>query len=63
MEGRLRCAVQVYKEKKISLGLAARIAGLPLGEFIDVLREQNLTLNLELEDVEEAVKHAEKILK
>ena len=61
-EGKKMFAIELYKNKKISLGLASRIAGVSLSEFIDLLREFNLTLNLESEDVKLALKHARELL-
>ncbi len=54
--------VNLYKEGKVSLGLGARLAGLILSEFIDLLREQQVTLNLTQEDVQEALETARKVL-
>ena len=51
-------AVELYKEKKVSLGLGARLSGLTLSEFLDLLREHNVTLNLDKDDVAEALKTA-----
>ena len=55
-------AVELYKMKKVSLGLGAKLAGVTLSEFIDLLREHNVYLNLEKEDVEKALKTARKVL-
>lgn len=55
-------AVELYKLKKVSLGLGARLAGVTLSEFIDLLKEHNAYLNLEREDVEQALKTARKVL-
>ena len=54
-------AVQLYKEKKVSLGLGARLANVTLSEFIDLLAEHNVTLNIQKEDVQEALKTARKV--
>jgi len=54
----MNAALQLYKQKKVSLGLAARIAGVPLGGFLDFLKEYYLTLNLELEDAVESLGYA-----
>ena len=54
----MNAALQLYKQKKESLGLAARIAGVPLGGFLDFLKEYYLTLNLELEDAVESLGYA-----
>ena len=55
-------AVELYKEKRVSLGLASKLAGVSLGEFLDLLRLHNADLNITQEDVEDALKAARKIL-
>jgi len=52
----------LYKQKKVSLGLGAKLAGVSLSEFFDLLGEHNVYLNLELEDVKQALETARKIL-
>jgi len=54
-------AIELYKMKKVSLGLGARLAGASLSEFIDLLKEHNVYLNLEKEDVEQALNTARKV--
>ena len=61
-EGRKAKAVQLYKNKKVSIGSAAKLAGVSLSEFIDLLKEYNVRLNLELDDVKEAMKAAEELI-
>ena len=60
--GKRHKAVELYKMKKVSLGLGAKLAGASLSEFIDMLKEHNVDLNLEKEDVEQALKTARKVL-
>jgi len=60
--GRKHKAVELYKMKKVSLGLGAKLADVTLSEFIDLLKEHNVSLNLEKEDVEKALKTARKVL-
>lgn len=60
--GKKEMAVELYKNKKVSLGLGTKLAGVTLSEFIDLLKEHNVLLNLEKEDVERALKTARKIL-
>jgi len=60
--GKKHKAVELYKEKKVSLGLGAKLAGVNLSEFIDLLKERNVHLNLEREDVEKALDTARKLL-
>jgi len=59
--GKKHKAVELYKMKKVSLGLGAKLAGVSLSEFFDLLREHNVYLNLEKEDIEEALKTARKL--
>lgn len=60
--GKKHKAVELYKMKKVSLGLGAKLAGVTLSEFIDLLREHSAYLNLEKEDVEQAICTAGKVL-
>ena len=61
-EGKKMLAIELYKKKKVSLGLASRLSGLSLSEFIDLLKEFNITLNLEKEDVKQALNYARELL-
>ena len=60
--GKKSKAVELYKMKKVSLGLGAKLAGVTLSEFIDLLAMNNTYLNLEKEDVEKALETARKFL-
>ncbi len=60
--GKKEKAVELYKIKKVSLGLGAKLAGVTLSEFIDLLGEHNVDLNIEKEDVEKALSTARKVL-
>lgn len=62
-QGRKMKALELYKEKKVSLGLAAKLAQVNLSEFIDLLRDFNMTLNIELDDVKESLGYARKLMK
>jgi len=55
-------AIELYKIKKVSLGLGAKLAGVTLSEFINLLKEHNVYLNLEKEDLEQALNTARKLL-
>ncbi len=59
--GKKHKAAELYREKKVSLGLGAKLAGVTLSEFIDLLREHNVYLNLEKEDVEQALQTSRKV--
>ena len=54
-------AVELYKEKRVSLGLGAKLSGLTLSGFIDLLGQHNVNLNLEKEDIKRALNTARKI--
>ncbi len=60
--GKLHKAAELYKMKKVSLGLGAKLAGVPLSEFIDILREHNIDLNLEKVDVQKALSTAREVI-
>ena len=60
--GKKHKAVELYKMKKVSLELGARLAGVSLSEFIDLLKEHNVFLNLEKEDVKKAMDTAREVL-
>ncbi|MBI1971014.1 UPF0175 family protein [Candidatus Woesearchaeota archaeon] len=55
-------ALTLFKQRKVSLGLGAKLAGITLSEFIDLLKECNIQLNLDQEDVEEALQTARRVL-
>ena len=61
-EGKKLKAIELYKQKKVSLGLASKLSGLALSEFLDLLEEYNIKLNLTLEDAKEAMKSAEELI-
>ena len=60
--GQKHKAVELYKMKKVSLGLGAKLADVTLSEFIDLLKGYDVYLNLEKEDVEQALKTARKVM-
>ena len=49
-KGRIMLAVERYKEGNASLGLAAELADLTLGEMINTLAEYGVRSNLETEN-------------
>ena len=61
-EGKKLKALELYRIGKVSLGLAARLSGLTLSEFIDLLRVYNMTLQLDCDDVKLALEHARKLM-
>jgi predicted HTH domain antitoxin len=49
-KGRVMLAIEKYKKGEASLGKAAEVAGLPVGQMITVLAEYGVESNLEKED-------------
>ena len=49
-KGRVMLAVEKYKKEEVSLGKAAELAGLSLGQMITTLAEFGIKSNLEKED-------------
>ena len=61
-EGKKMKAIVLYKNRKISIGLAARFADMSISDFLDLLEEHNVQINLTLEDAKLAMRHAEDLL-
>ena len=59
--GKKHKATQLYKEGHVSLGLGAKLASVTLSEFIDLLAEHGVELQLTKEDVAQALKTARKV--
>lgn len=49
---RVRVAVERYQTGEVSVKQAARIAGVSLGEWLEIARERNLTTQLSPADIE-----------
>jgi predicted HTH domain antitoxin len=49
---RVRIAIERYQTGEISVNQAAWIADVPLGEWLDIARERNLTTQLSPADIE-----------
>ncbi|MEK6861627.1 MAG: UPF0175 family protein [Nanoarchaeota archaeon] len=56
-------AVRLYKEGKISVGLAAKIAGLTVGEIMDELIKRGIKSDLTVENYKESLAKAFKLFK
>jgi predicted HTH domain antitoxin len=56
-------ALELFREKKISLGKASEVAGPSVEEMMTLLREREITLNYSVEDLEKDLEAAEEILK
>lgn len=59
-EGRLMLAVERHKKGQACLGLAAELAGITLGEMINVLAEYGVSGNLAAEDYLKGLEHLRK---
>jgi predicted HTH domain antitoxin len=59
--GRVMLAVDKYKNREASLGRAAEIAGVPVGQMITILGEYGVKSNLEKEDYRKGLEHLRKV--
>ena len=60
--GKIYFAIMQYRERKISLGKAAEIAGLTISETMDLLSKLGIESNIELEDYLEGQKLADELI-
>ena len=58
-EARLAFGMGLYAGHKVSLGRAARIAGIPYVRFMEEMGKHGVCLNYSLEDLEHDIKMAE----
>jgi predicted HTH domain antitoxin len=59
--GRILLAVERYKKGEASLGKAAELAGLPLGQMMTILTEFGVESRLEKEDYLQGVQNLQKL--
>ena len=59
--GRILLAVERYKKGEASLGRAAELAGLPLGQMIMILTEFGVASRLEKEDYLQGIRNLHKV--
>lgn len=59
--GRIMLAVEKYRKSDVSLGKAARLAGVSLSKMMDILAEYGVEANLEYEDYLKGLKTIKKI--
>ena len=62
VQGKKMKALELYKNNKVSIETASKLAGIPLGEFFDLMEEYKVKLNITLEDAKEAMENARKSL-
>ncbi len=60
-EDKKESAVELYRKGELSLGGAAKFADLYVGEFLELLREKGVELNVTTEDYEEGLKNLKKV--
>ncbi len=58
--GRIYLGVKRYEEGKASLGAASEIAGVSIGEFMDMLGDLRVPLSVSREDVLEGLENLKK---
>jgi len=58
-EWKLQKALESYREGQVTLSRAAEIAGISVWEMIDVIREKKISLQYDIEDLEEDLKALE----
>ena len=61
-KGGIMLAVERYRQRQASLGKAAELAGVPVGEMIDILAGFGVESNLELEDYRKGLDYLQKAL-
>jgi predicted HTH domain antitoxin len=59
--GRILLAVERYKKGEASLGRAAELAGLPLGQMITILTEFGVESRLEMDDYLQGLRTLHKV--
>jgi predicted HTH domain antitoxin len=59
--GRILLAVERYKKGEASLGRAAELAGLPLGQMITILTEFGVESRVEKEDYLQGIRNLDKV--
>lgn len=60
-KGRVMLAIEKYKKGEASLGKAAELAGLSVGQMITLLAEYGVPSNLETEDYLQGLEHLRKV--
>ena len=58
--GRLMLAVERYKKGEVSLGRAAELAGVPVGQMINILADYRIKANLDREDYRKGLENLRK---
>ncbi len=61
-KGKEMRSIELYKQGKVSLGLGAKIARLSISEYIDLLKEYKVQINIDIDDAKKALEYARKAL-
>lgn len=61
-EGRKMKSIELYKQGKVSLGLGAKIAKLSISEYMDLLKEYYIPINIDIDDARRSLQYAKSIL-
>lgn len=59
---RLEVAVALYRDRKVSMGRAAQIAGIPRPQFQQELGQRDVTMNYDVRDFESDLVAIEKLV-
>lgn len=57
-EGRKMKSIELYKWGKVSLGLGAKLARLSISEYMDLLKEYKVQINIDIDDAKKALEYA-----
>ncbi len=57
-EGRKMKSIELYKQGKVSLGLGAKIARLSISEYMDLLKEYKVRINIDIDDARRSLDYA-----
>ena len=49
-KGKIKSAIEMYREGEVSLDKAAKIAGVSLSRMMDILKEYGVEANIDYED-------------
>jgi len=55
-------SIELYKQGKVSIGLGAKIARLSLSEYIDLLKEYKIHINVDIDDAKKALQYARMVI-
>ncbi len=51
-------SIELYKQGKVSLGLGAKLARLSISEYIDLLKEYKVHINIDVDEAKKALEYA-----